>query len=92
MARIEPLGVRVLVRRLETKTETEGGIIIPDSAQEPPIEGTVVAVSPYVGEHGYLSVGDHVYFSKYSGNEVSLNGEVLILILEADIQARLVDD
>ena len=86
-----PLHDRVLVRRIEAEEKTAGGIIIPDSAKEKPSEGEVVAV----GEGAYnedgdrialdVKVGDRVLFGKWSGTEVKLDGEDLLIMKESDI-------
>ncbi len=75
-----PLGKRVLVKRVEETNTTSSGIIIPDNAKEKPSRGEVVAVSSEVNE---LKNGDEVIFGKYSGNEVSLDGE-LYIVLDVD--------
>jgi len=75
-----PLGKRVLVKRVEETNTTSSGIIIPDNAKEKPSRGEVVAVSSQVNE---LKNGDEVIFGKYSGNEVSLDGE-LYIVLDVD--------
>lgn len=77
-----PLGKRVLVKRLEEANTTSSGIIIPDNAKEKPSRGEVVAVSSEVNE---LKNGDQVVFGKYSGNEVSLDGELYIVLDIDDI-------
>lgn len=79
-----PLHDRVLVRRIEKPPATAGGLIIPDSAKENPTEGEVIAV----GEDGAtqeLSVGDRILFGKWSGTEVTIDGEELIIMKESDI-------
>ena len=76
----QPLGKRVLVKRVEEANTTVSGIIIPDNAQEKPSKGKVVAVSSEVSE---LTCDDVVMFGKFSGNEVSLDGEKY-LVLEVD--------
>ncbi len=78
----KPLGKRVLVKRLEEENTTSSGIIIPDNAKEKPSQGEVVAVSADVDS---LACGDKVVFGKYSGNEVSLNGEKYLVIEVEDI-------
>jgi len=78
----QPLGKRVLVKRVEETNTTMSGIIIPDSAQEKPSQGEVVAVSLDVKE---LNNGDVVLFGKYVGNEVSLEGEKYLVIDTDDI-------
>ncbi len=77
-----PLGKRVLVKRVEETNTTSSGIIIPDNAKEKPSRGEVVAVSSEVNE---LKNGDEVIFGKYSGNEVSLDGELYIVLDVDDI-------
>ena len=86
-----PLHDRVVVRRVEAEEKTAGGIIIPDTAKEKPMEGEVVAVGPGArGEDGKLQPldvksGDRVLFGKWSGTEVKLDGEDLIIMKESDI-------
>jgi len=86
-----PLHDRVLVRRIEADEKTAGGIIIPDTAKEKPQEGEVIAVGPGVrDERGELSpldvkAGDRVLFGKWSGSEVTLDGEELLIMKESDI-------
>jgi chaperonin GroES len=86
-----PLGDRVLVRRVEEEAKTKGGIIIPDTAKEKPQEGEVLAVGPGTrDESGKLQpldvkVGDRILFGKWSGTEVKLDGEDLLIMKESDI-------
>lgn len=86
-----PLHDRVLVRRIEAEEKTAGGIIIPDSAQEKPSEGEIVAVgSGAKAEDGTVTTldvkaGDRVLFGKWSGTEVKLDGEDLLIMKESDI-------
>ena len=86
-----PLHDRVVIRRLEAEEKTSGGIIIPDTAKEKPMEGEVVAVGPGArGEDGKIQpldvkAGDRVLFGKWSGTEVKLDGEDLIIMKESDI-------
>jgi chaperonin GroES len=88
-----PLQDRVLIRRVEPETKTPGGIFIPDTAQEKPVEGEVIAVgSGTRDEHGKLhpldvTAGDRVLFGKWSGTEVKLDGKELLIIKEADLMA-----
>ncbi len=88
---IRPLHDRVLVRRLEQDQKTAGGIIIPDTAQEKPQEGEVVAAGPGArGEDGRLTpldvkAGDRILFGKWSGSEVKVDGEELLIMKESDI-------
>ena len=86
-----PLHDRVVVRRLDGEEKTAGGIIIPDTAKEKPMEGEVVAVGPGArGEDGALippdvKAGDLILFGKWSGTEVKIDGEDLIIMKESDI-------
>ncbi len=86
-----PLHDRVLVKRVEEETKTKGGIIIPDTAKEKPMQGEVLAVGPGArdekGELVPLDVkpGDRILFGKWSGTEVKLNGEDLLIMKESDI-------
>jgi len=89
--KFRPLHDRVVVRRVEADTKTAGGIIIPDSAQEKPAEGEIVSVgSGARDESGKIvaldvKAGDRVLFGKWSGTEVKLNGEDLLIMKESDI-------
>jgi len=82
---------RVLVRRVEQEAKTMGGIIIPDTAQEKPMEGDVIAVGPGTrGEDGQVhpldvKAGDRVLFAKWSGTEVKIEGEELMIMKESDV-------
>ena len=86
-----PLGDRVLVKRVEEEEKTKGGIIIPDTAKEKPQEGEVVAVGPGArndkGDVVALDVkaGDRILFGKWSGTEVKIDGEDLIIMKESDV-------
>ena len=86
-----PLGDRVLVKRVEEEAVTKGGIIIPDTAKEKPQEGKVIAVGPgALDESGKrivpdVKAGDRILFGKWSGTEVKLEGEDLIIMKESDI-------
>ena len=86
-----PLHDRVLVRRVEAEEKTAGGIIIPDSAKEKPAEGEIVATGTGArAENGTITpldvkVGDRVLFGKWSGSEVTIDGEELIIMKESDI-------
>ena len=86
-----PLHDRVVVRRLTAEEKTAGGIIIPDTAKEKPMEGEVIAVGPGArNEQGQLVVldvkaGDKILFGKWSGTEVKLDGEELLIMKESDI-------
>jgi chaperonin GroES len=89
--KFRPLQDRVLIRRIESDEKTAGGIIIPDTAKEKPQEGEVVSVGPGArSEDGTLhpldvKAGDRVLFGKWSGSEVKLDGEELIIMKESDI-------
>ncbi len=89
--KFRPLHDRVVVRRVESEEKTSGGIIIPDTAKEKPSEGEVVAVGPGArDEAGKLvpldvKAGDRVLFGKWSGTEVKLDGQDLLIMKEADI-------
>lgn len=91
MTSIRPLHDRVIVRRIEQDEKTAGGIIIPDTAKEKPIQGEVVAVGPGArDESGKLIAldvkpGDVVLFGKWSGTEVNLSGEELLVMKESDV-------
>jgi len=93
-----PLHDRVLIRRVESEEKTAGGIIIPDTAKEKPMEGEVVAAGPGArGEDGKLQpmelkAGDRVLFGKWSGTEVKLEGEELIIMKESDIMGVIERD
>jgi len=94
--KFRPLHDRVVVRRLEAEEKSKGGIIIPDSAKEKPQEGEVVAVGPGGrDENGKLvpmgvKAGDRVLFGKWSGTEVKLDGEELLIMKESDIMGVVV--
>jgi len=89
--KIRPLQDRVIVKRVKEEEKTKGGIIIPDSAKEKPIEGEVIAVGPgKILDDGKqkppdVKVGDRVLFGKYSGTEVKLDGEEHVVLREDDI-------
>jgi chaperonin GroES len=91
--KIKPLQDRIVVKRLESDSKTKGGIIIPDTAKEKPIEGKVVAVgSGKVTKDGKVrpvdvKVGDVVLFGKYSGTEIKIDGDEHVLIREDDVLA-----
>ncbi len=93
--KIRPLYDRVLVRRLESQEKTAGGLFIPDTAKEKPVEAKVIAVgSGRVGDDGKVrklevKEGDRVLFAKYSGNEIKLNGEDHLILREEDLLAVL---
>jgi chaperonin GroES len=90
-SKFRPLHDRVVVRRIEAQEKTKGGIIIPDTAQEKPQEGEIIAVGPggrdETGKLTPLDVkaGDTVLFGKWSGTEVKIDGEDLLIMKESDI-------
>ena len=92
-----PLHDRVLVRRVEEDQKTKGGIIIPDTAKEKPMQGEVLAVGPGArNEKGELvvldvKVGDRILFGKWSGTEVKMDGEDLVIMKESDIMGIIED-
>ena len=92
-----PLHDRVLVRRTEAEEKTAGGIIIPDTAKEKPMEGEVIAAGPGArNEQGAIveldvKAGDRVLFGKWSGTEVKLDGQELLIMKESDIMGVLTD-
>lgn len=89
--KIKPLGDRVIVKAKEAEETTKGGIILPDTAKEKPIEGTIVAVGAgKVTEEGKLlamsvKVGDVVLYGKYSGTEIKIDGEEYLIMRESDV-------
>ncbi|WP_439470317.1 co-chaperone GroES [Brevundimonas sp.] len=86
-----PLGDRVLVKRVEEESKTKGGIIIPDTAKEKPQEGEVIAVGAGVRDDSgvvqalELKAGDRILFGKWSGTEIKIDGEDLIIMKESDV-------
>ena len=92
---IKPLADRVLVRPLEAEEKTAGGIIIPDNAKEKPQKGEIVAVGEgKISDNGQkitmsLKSGDKVLYGKYSGTEVSIDGEEYLIMRESDVMAKI---
>ncbi|MFZ5783386.1 MAG: co-chaperone GroES [Pseudomonadota bacterium] len=92
---LRPLHDRVVVRRIEADEKTAGGVIIPDTAREKPMEGEVVAVGPGArNEQGQLvapdlKAGDRILFGKWSGTEVKIDGEELLIMKESDVMGVL---
>ena len=90
-----PLHDRVVIRRLEGEEKTKGGIIIPDTAKEKPQEGEVVAVGPGARDESgnivpiELKPGDRILFGKWSGTEVRIDGEELLIMKESDVMGML---
>ena len=95
--KFRPLHDRVVVKRVEEEGKTKGGIIIPDTAKEKPMEGEIVAVGPGArDEKGTLvpldvRKGDRILFGKWSGTEIKLDGEELLIMKESDIMG-IIDD
>jgi chaperonin GroES len=95
--KFRPLHDRVVVKRIDAEDKTAGGIIIPDSAKEKPSQGEITAVGPGGRDEAGklipidLKVGDRVLFGKWSGNEVKLDGEELLIMKESDIMGVLTD-
>jgi chaperonin GroES len=94
-SKFRPLHDRVVVKRVDAEEKTKGGIIIPDSAKEKPSQGEITAVGPGGrDEQGKLTpidlkVGDRVLFGKWSGTEITLNGEEVLIMKESDIMGVL---
>jgi chaperonin GroES len=92
-SRVRPLGDRVVVKRLEEEQKTRGGIIVPDTAKEKPQQAEVVAVGPgRISEEGKrvppdVKKGDKVLFGKYSGSEITVGDDELLILREEDILA-----
>jgi chaperonin GroES len=95
--KVKPLNDRVLVKRIEELQVTKGGIVIPDTAKEKPIEGKIIAVGPGkmsdAGNRMTLQVkeGDRVLFGKYAGTEIKMEGEEYLMMREEDILAIIAD-
>ncbi len=91
--KVRPLQDRIVVKPLNSETKTAGGIIIPDNAQEKPVEGAVIGVgNGRVLKDGQVvkpevKVGDRVLYAKYAGNEIKINGDDLLIMREEDILA-----
>ncbi|MBE9482166.1 MAG: co-chaperone GroES [Chloroflexi bacterium] len=94
VVKIQPLADRVIVKPIEREEVTKGGIIIPDTAKEKPQEGEVLAIGPgRLSEDGNriamdVKVGDGVFYSKYGGTEIKVEGEELVILRESDILAK----
>ena len=95
--KFRPLHDRVVIRRIEEESKTAGGIFIPDTAKEKPMEGEIIAVGPGArDEKGTLvpldvKKGDHILLGKWSGSEIKLDGEDLLIMKESDIMGVLDD-
>jgi chaperonin GroES len=86
-----PIGLRVLVERLEEESKTASGIIIPDNAKEKPLEGKVIAISKEVEEDDTLPIneGDIVVFAKYSGTDITIDGKEYLVLNTDDILGKI---
>jgi len=96
MAKLQPLGDRVVIKAIEREEITKGGIVLPDTAKEKPQEGEVIAVGPgKLTEDGKriameVEVGERVIYAKYAGTEIRLDDEEFIILRESDILAKKV--
>ncbi len=94
--KFRPLHDRIVLRRVTAEQKSSGGIIIPDTAQEKPMEGEIIAVGPGLRDDDgrlvalTLKAGDRVLFGKWSGTEVKLDGEELLIMKESDVMGVLV--
>jgi len=94
MAKIEPLGDRVVIKPMPKEEVSKGGIVLPDTAKEKPQEGEIIAVGPgRLSEEGKriameIKVGDKVIYSKYAGTEFKLDEQELVIMRESDILAK----
>jgi chaperonin GroES len=91
--KIKPLADRIVIQAMEAEETTKGGIILPDTAKEKPVEGTIVAAGPgKISDDGKkiemeVKVGDKVLYGKYSGTEVTVDGEEYLIMRESDVFA-----
>jgi len=96
MAKLQPLGDRVVIKAIEREEVTKGGIVLPDTAKEKPQEGEVIAVGPgRLTEDGKriameVKVGERIVYARYAGTEIRLDDEEFIILRESDILARKV--
>ena len=93
---VTPLNDRLLVKRIDEEQKSAGGIIIPDSAKEKPLEGKVVAVGPGKWEEGErrpldVAAGDRILFGKYGGTEIKIDGEEHLILREDEVLATIVE-
>ncbi len=92
---LQPLGDRIVVRQIEAEEVTASGIVLPDTAQEKPLRGEVLAAGDGRWENGTrvpldVAAGDEVIYSKYGGTEVSVDGDDLLILRESDVLAKVV--
>ncbi len=92
MAKLEPLGNRVLVQVLEQEERTKGGIYLPETAKEKPQQARVIAIGEEAKEELSLEVGDVVIFPKYSGTEVRVGDEEFLILNADDVLAKVVEE
>lgn len=85
---LQPLNGNVLLKQVEPEEKTKGGIYLPDTAREHPAEGIIEATAP--GASDEISIGDHVLYKKYSGEEITLDGAKMRLVPEGDLLAKFV--
>jgi len=89
--KLKPLGDRVVVKQSEAETKTKSGILLPDAAKEKPTQGKVIAVGPGKQDDNgkrhevAVKIGDAIYYGKYSGTDVEVNGEKFVILRESDI-------
>lgn len=88
---IKPIGDRILVEPLELQKQTEGGIIIPDTAKEKPITGKIIEIGTSEDVTNNFKVGDKVIYSKYGGDEITIDNKELKIIQFSDVLAKIVD-
>jgi chaperonin GroES len=94
--KLKPLADRVIVRPIEDQEQKKGGIIIPDTAKEKPVQGEVIAVGPGRLNHDgkkvplEVKIGDRILYGKYSGTEVEINEQKLLIMQESDIFATVI--
>jgi len=88
---IKPIGDRILVEPLELQKQTEGGIIIPDTAKEKPITGKIIEIGTSEDVTNNFKVGDKVIYAKYGGDEITIDNKELKIIQFSDVLAKIVD-
>ena len=96
MGKLKPLGDRLVVEPIEQEDTTSGGILLPETAKEKPVEGRVIAAGPgKLDDSGKrvkmeVEVGDRVLYAKYSGTEIKIDGKKLLILRESDILAKII--
>ncbi len=91
MRTIQPFGDRILVKMIETPQQTASGIYLPDTSKEKPSEGEIIAIGEGSHLQEKLSVGDKIYFQKYSGSELKADGVSYLILEESHILARIIE-